>query len=210
MSVGVLEHPHHHPSSPAVGPTGTCSGVAEPLAVVAREAMLEVLALLASVLTAVSSRESALMKWGCSRTWRVGGVSRAGRGRVGTGTPHPRPWGLPAPAGSGARWSGGQRGPGAAGVPRSARRGQAVPRAGPAGGWAGAAPYPQAAQLSMEQRRALPDSPAPPAHPRHPPPHRTASPPPPARDPPPQAPSQRALSTPRTPTSSPEKPCWFW
>lgn len=51
-----------------VGPTGTCSGAAEPLALVAKEVMLEVLALPASVLTAVSSRESALMKWGCSRT----------------------------------------------------------------------------------------------------------------------------------------------
>lgn len=57
------------PRSPSMGaPTGTCSGAAVPPALVAKEAMPEVLALPASVLTAVSSRESALMKWGCSST----------------------------------------------------------------------------------------------------------------------------------------------
>lgn len=66
-SVTVLNQPPT-PQLPVVGPTGTWSGVAEPLALVAREAMVEVLALLVSVLTAVSSRESALMKWGCRRT----------------------------------------------------------------------------------------------------------------------------------------------
>lgn len=55
--------------SVAQSPTGTCSGAA--VLLVAKEVMVEVLALPASVLTAVSSRESALMKWGCSSTWRA-------------------------------------------------------------------------------------------------------------------------------------------
>lgn len=79
--------------------------------------------------------------------------------------------GLPAPAGSGVTRAGWwQRGrvPGAAAVPRSAR-GQAVPRAGLAVGWAGgSAQPPQAAQLNMEQKAALQDPQTdPPTHNSH-------------------------------------------
>lgn len=206
-----------------MGPTGTCSGVAEPLALVAREAILEVLALLASVLTAVSSRESALMKWGCSRTWGVG--ERGGQQSLGGGggghwePPDPWPWAYRhwldlGRNGLGGGGGGGQELLGCHALHGAGQcHGLAWLRGGQ-GAWQGLTRTPRlhgwawsrGQRYRTPQHQPTPGSPIPQG--RIPLLQQES----PCNKPPPREPQTLPPTPPppRTPKSSPEKLCWFW